>query len=896
MKNNNQFPFDKPTFDKGKYKLGKKNGKKFWYYIDENNNTIPADKEFVQKYNNYVKEYNEYVRKVKEYNKKENSKNDNKNSKEYSEYKQQNSSQKKEGRENANIINPKTSNRTYDKFNDVRIKNNSSNRASNTSTTPHYPLSEDEEDIEEPLKEPVRENEQVDSIKQQVFDYNPSKSVTEGENDISDSFSPDNDINSDKLEENIPPKEKRGFKGFFHKNKENKKQKNKESKKQKNKENKKIGIRNKYKDNKLKKPEKINKDVNLKEEGKKLFGSKKEKLQELEEQARIKDGDNITLEQKATITKHFKELEEKSGILYVEELLQYINRNEVFVQNEILTIDENAWEEIQNALIKEKRKNTTVGNTKIEALSRKYMKKEKYWKDKFVPVDYETSGGERYAFFNIEQTLKVNNKLWITKIISLEKLEKLTYDNPLFDTYARKIQAPYYEKYNKMTEEERMYYNFKKILIKSGILGAVFLSFIIMFFFYSKPRIMYKEAREAFNQQDYDLAFKKFNKTKYKDSHGRAGISLERSYLDKGEYDKALKIINTIEKKGMSFNDIIVNQEKKEILYKKAIYLYTHGSYKESKKIFLNLRSYKKSKDYVNRCLYKLAEEYFDKGDTVNALYSFYNILDYKDSSKRYNEIGDGIYEEAILKYNKGEYENAKDIFDKLAKVNFKESKNMSYQCNYKEGTDYLSRGEFSKAINTFKEIAKFKDSYSLMQEATYRYGKNLFTNQHIKSISKFSKIEGYKDSDVYLINPKVVLYGEWNVEQINDTKPEKTYLRFYEDNTINSNKELINLKLSTKARKEPYKYKEKNIYNTDDGYSLELKDIKINSLVLIAKYQNKSTSYKLIKEKSLNELLTYEDRSKKILGEETKDIAIKNIIKEFIEEKVKDTDEYNEQ
>ncbi len=69
MDNNNQIPFKKPIFNKGKYKLGKKNGKKFWYYIDENNKVVPADIEFIKKYNNYVKEYNEYVRNVKEYNK-----------------------------------------------------------------------------------------------------------------------------------------------------------------------------------------------------------------------------------------------------------------------------------------------------------------------------------------------------------------------------------------------------------------------------------------------------------------------------------------------------------------------------------------------------------------------------------------------------------------------------------------------------------------------------------------------------------------------------------------------------------------------------------------------------------------------------------------------------------
>ena len=630
------------------------------------------------------------------------------------------------------------------------------------------------------------------------------------------------------------------------------------------------------------------KEENIKDKKEKFFGTKKikKKLKKGEIEEIVFDGDFITQDQRGIVYKHFRDLEDEGGCLYAQQILLYLESNEIWIESEIFSIHEDAWNQIQISLNKSLKKNSSSKNSKLESIAKRYMNKDKYKNPKQDPTDKETHDKITYSYYNIKKTLQNNNKMWITKIIPLSTLERYTYDNPLFDAYARKFQEPHYKKYNAMTEEERMLYNLKKKIIKYIIVFLIILFILSFFTFYSKPRINYKKGQSYFNSQEYDKAYDSFMSANYKDSYNRAGLSLERNYTAKHQYDKALNILEKMQNKQISFNDLILTEEVKDVKYKKAIYLYEKAKFKDAQIIFADLKSYKKAKEYLNKASYKIAENYFDVGDIFNSLYSFSKIKDYKDSLKRYNEIGDGQYEEAIHLYNKSNYEEAKKLFKKLSKVRFKESEDMVNQCTYREGIDLLNRGEYNKSIEKISNIKTFKDSDSLSNEAIYRYAKNLYETDPIKSITQFAIVEGYKDSYEYLKNPKLVIYGEWKVLYINDNKANNTLFKFYEDDTINSNKELINIELSTKAEKKSYKYKEKNVFEFDEKHRIEITPTDLNEIEITAINDQKKTVYKLIRNKTLNELLISEDRSKKIIGEESKDILIKNKIKDFLNDR----------
>lgn len=77
-----------------------------------------------------------------------------------------------------------------------------------------------------------------------------------------------------------------------------------------------------------------------------------------------------------------------------------------------------------------------------------------------MEIDPET--GEADYFFNIEKTLRNKNMIWISKIIPMSTLDRLTYDKKPLDAYAKKQHETAQKLNNSTPEEQYQYENRKK--------------------------------------------------------------------------------------------------------------------------------------------------------------------------------------------------------------------------------------------------------------------------------------------------------------------------------------------------------------------------------------------------------------------------------------------------
>lgn len=606
----------------------------------------------------------------------------------------------------------------------------------------------------------------------------------------------------------------------------------------------------------------------------------------------VHDGEPIEEKHRKFVVSKMDKLSETPKKLAYREIAADLRDSDtkVWSKDDINFRHSGGWNEIQRLLFHVINKDTLYNSKYLTYFAKKFAHKNKYRNIKLDPTDQEIIDGQPYRFYNLSKTLAnhhIIKKLIIQPVF--KGLDRFTYNNSLFDLFARKVQFPYYNKLNNMTRDERMNFLFIRKCIKIIITVIVIALSLNYYNNYSKPKRLYYEAQSAFSRSDYDKAFELYSKTNYKDSFYRAGLSLERMYVEQNKYEKALDILKKLNEKNASFNDVVLTDEEYEVLYKQAVHLYSKRDLTKAYKIFSSLEGYKKSNDYKNKVAYALAEDSFDKGENFKSMMYYRSILKYKDSKKRYNELGEGQYDEAMDLYKRKKYSDAKKIFSDLSNVKFKDSDVMKKQCEYRLGLDYLEAGQYKKCMDILTPIKDFKDSESIREEAIYRYSKNLMEHNTIKALYQMDKIEGYKDISTYLASPEFVLYGEWTINLLNDTRPKDAVIKFYEDGTINSNIELINVKTSTKAQTVPYSYDKKTKRFITGDYSLEIKnkDNDTNNITLIGYYKDKKTVYKLVRNKSLKEMLSDENKIKLNLEEESKNSYAASQIIKYLKKKI---------
>lgn len=463
-------------------------------------------------------------------------------------------------------------------------------------------------------------------------------------------------------------------------------------------------------------------------------------------------------------------------------------------------IDETPEEEA--ARIKRQRKLVRKSNKKIP---KKYPKQ--YYDPSHVEIDDDD--GKEYYYFSAENTLRKWNMLWVTKFISLKKLDSMT-DNEKFDNIAKK-QHEKAEKLNAMDPYEQ-YDRDKKILgIKVGIAAVLVAAISAHVMFNVVPSHRFEAAMAAMKNKQYTTAGQQFI------SLGGYNNSMVYSEYCKGKYkatekswDEAKTCFEHVLKYQSLFSDNIQDLIY-DCDYQKALELYSNRDYENAKSIFRSIPKYSEASKYYYQCVYQIASDYYDEGDYFKAIDNFYEIsgnkdnYQYEDSATRMKDIASQIYVDASTAYEMARYQEAIDNFNFLASYSYMDSKARIDQCNYKYASTLYDTGEYEKAAEFFSENPYYKDSHALAKECAYQNGNKTYNQSPVDSIAIYETIAGFKNTNDILSSDELVMYGRWNIVATDRIQTSPIEFSFYKNGLFMTQKSVQSVAISTVAT--PYSY-----------------------------------------------------------------------------------------
>lgn len=467
-----------------------------------------------------------------------------------------------------------------------------------------------------------------------------------------------------------------------------------------------------------------------------------------------------------------------------------------------------------------------------------------YPKTYFDPTDEEIDkDGVPNYYFNINKTFEKLHWEKLAQKLPMDKLDKLTYDKPFLDKYAVK-QHEKVVKMNSLEPKEQykkdiQAKNNKKYILCGGIVGLLCLIFMVIV-----PNIQFSMGMSAFEKGNYEDAKNLFSLA---GSSNGADIyayycAAKVNVMEKN-YDDAKEKINKLIDGKYKIEGVDMNDELLDVDYQKAMAYYSSGDYNNAKKTFYSVVDYSDAKDYYYKCGYKLGSDYYENGKPIEALREFFYVKNYSDSKERIEEIAGSIYDDGMLLYDKGKFADAAAEFAKIADYNFKDASAMEQQCTYKNGINSISASQYEEAINILKPLGVYKDSLALLNEAYYRLGNNLFLETPAESIKYYSLIPFYRDVENKLLLPQLILYGSWEVTEMDNVSQSDLSFSFDASGNFITKNNLNNIAISTEAMAHPYIWA--NDMFVSDSYTIKINIKDYDNIELTCSNLGKETNYR---------------------------------------------------
>lgn len=472
------------------------------------------------------------------------------------------------------------------------------------------------------------------------------------------------------------------------------------------------------------------------------------------------------------------------------------------------------------------------------------LKEMGYPKTYYDPTDEEIGDdGVANYYFNINKTFEKYNLGKLAKKLPMEKLDSLTYNKPFLDKYAVKQHANV-EKMNSLEPKEQYKKDIQnKNKKRYALLGSIAAVFCLVFMVII-PSIQFSSGMSAFEKKDYLSARDSFSAAgSHKNADMYAYFCSAKTDVTEKKYDEAKTKLQKLIDGKYTIEGIDLNDEVLDVDYQKALAYYTSGDYNNAKKTFYHVIDYSDAKNYYNKCGYKLGSDYYENGKIDLALKEFFYVKGYSDAEERIEEIAGKIYNTGLDFYNKNDFVNASIEFAKISKYNYKDSVAMEQQCTYKNGINAIAAESYENAISILKPLKTYKDSFALLSEAYYRLGNNLFLNAPSESINYYSLIPYYRDVEEKLLLPQLVLYGSWNITEIDNVSQSDLEFSFDSNGNLITKNNLNNIAISTEAMSHPY------IWSKDsfvcEGYTIKVNVEDYNNIELICNNLGSQTIYK---------------------------------------------------
>lgn len=476
-----------------------------------------------------------------------------------------------------------------------------------------------------------------------------------------------------------------------------------------------------------------------------------------------------------------------------------------------------------------------------------------YPKTYFDPTDeeFDKDGVPNY-YFNINKTFEKYHLNKLAQKLPMDKLDDFTYDKPFFDNLAIKQHASV-EKINSLNPKEQYKKDYQRKNSKKYFLGGSIVALLCLIFMVIVPNIQFSMGMSAFEKKDYESAKNLFSLA---GSHSNADVykyfcAAKVDIAEKKYDDAKAKFKRLIEGK-YKVDNIDLNDMLLDVDYQKALDYYSAGDYNNAKKTFYSIMDYSDAKDYYFKCGYKLGSDYYEQGKTAEALREFFYVKSYNDAAERIDEIAGSIYDSGLAYYNKGDYSNAAVEFGKISEYDYKDSASMKEQCTYRNGINFIVAGQYEDAINTLKSLDTYKDSSALLNEAYYRLGNELFLDSPASSIKYYSLIPTYRNVEEKLLLPQLILYGSWDIAEIDNISQNDLSFTFNENGDFITKNNLNNVAISTEAMAHPYTWS--NNMFVSDGYTIKISVKDYDNIEIKCGNSGKETLYKCVRTSMLGQ------------------------------------------
>jgi len=544
-----------------------------------------------------------------------------------------------------------------------------------------------------------------------------------------------------------------------------------------------------------------------------------------------------------------------------------------------------------------------LGNIK----PRKQLKvPDKYPKVYEDPTDEEIDEktGKPYHYFNFTKTLHNSRLRFLEKIIPVAAIDDALYDKGFLDGVADR-QHEKAIRLNNMSPEEQYSRDLRNIGVK--ITAAAVFVFAVFFkvTFGIIPDSKYETAIDTMEAMDYENAYYQFTELGNKELSVYFSKYSEAKMLYKvGKYEEARDAFTLLlpfeedvfKKRGMK-----ISEEINECNYQIALSHYYDGDFETAKNIFKEIYTYSDSTQRYYECGFKIAkdayEDWQDTDDLKKALKYFYRVRKYstEDIAGYIKTIQDIMYEKADSAYKAKEYETAIDLYSYLALFNYTNdedginSNEMVSQCTYRYGLDLYKNRKYESARKVLCEIPAYKDSYVLSKECIYNIAHILYENNPVGSIAEYNKIVGYKDSSNTLYSPRLVMYGEWQIVEMNGSSITPVNFSFYDDGQFKTNKQILSVAISTEASPIYYEWDGEKFVAMDGQYTIRPKyDEETGKMDIICGGPSQSNEYKCMRVMTYEEMVIASDEDNKTeTAQETMNQRYQNLIDSYIEKKM---------
>ena len=187
--------------------------------------------------------------------------------------------------------------------------------------------------------------------------------------------------------------------------------------------------------------------------------------------------------------------------------------------------------------------------------------------------------------------------------------------------------------------------------------------------------------------------------------------------------------------------------------YKMAENLLNDGSYADAIQTFQNLGDYKDSSERILEAKYKRAEHYVENQEYALALSSFRELSSYSDSKDRLLSLETQIYQEAINARDNNQYRIVFDNFTLLSKYKYADAAKQLLTTHYMRGDYSVLTGDLKIAVDEYNSAKDYSDAKDKYISTSYLYAcERAEERQYADAITYFKKCgNGYKDTEIRL-------------------------------------------------------------------------------------------------------------------------------------------------